>query len=101
MGNQDCLFCRIVAGEIPADIIYEDDSLLIVNKPAGLVVHPAVGNWQGTLVNALAYHFEHLPNMKGNIGRPGLVQYRYQPPGTQPHGSLRRTARDSLSDGCR
>ena len=41
---------------IPLDIVYEDDSLLIVNKPAGLVVHPAVGNWQGTLVNALLHH---------------------------------------------
>ncbi|MGY6274251.1 23S rRNA pseudouridine(1911/1915/1917) synthase RluD [Methylomonas sp. MgM2] len=44
------------AEDIPLDIVYEDDSLLIVNKPAGLVVHPAVGNWQGTLVNALLHH---------------------------------------------
>lgn len=58
---------------IPLDIVYEDDSLLIVNKPAGMVVHPAYQNWSGTLVNALAYHFSNLPEMEGNDGRPGLV----------------------------
>ena len=42
--------------DIPLDIVYEDESLLIVNKPAGLVVHPAVGNWHGTLLNALLNH---------------------------------------------
>jgi 23S rRNA pseudouridine1911/1915/1917 synthase len=58
---------------IPLDIIYEDDELLVVNKPAGMVVHPAHGNWTGTLVNGLAYHFSQLPELPGNSGRPGLV----------------------------
>ena len=58
---------------IKLDIIYEDRELLIVNKSAGMVVHPAHENWNGTLVNALVYHFKNLPEMKGNEGRPGLV----------------------------
>lgn len=58
---------------IPLNIIYEDSELLIVNKEAGMVVHPAHMNWEGTLVNALAYHFQQLPEMEGNEGRPGLV----------------------------
>lgn len=58
---------------IPLDIVYEDSDLLIVNKEAGMVVHPAHQNWEGTLVNALAYHFQQLPEMEGNEGRPGLV----------------------------
>jgi len=56
---------------IPLDILFEDDSLLIVNKPAGMVVHPAHGNWDGTLVNALMYHCSLLPG--GDTIRPGLV----------------------------
>jgi len=58
---------------IPLNIVYEDDYLLIINKPPGMVVHPAYQNWSGTLVNALAYHFQQLPTMPGNDGRPGLV----------------------------
>ena len=58
---------------ISLDILYEDKELLIVNKPAGMVVHPAHENWEGTLVNALEYHFKNLPEMEGNEGRPGLV----------------------------
>ncbi|MEQ8424641.1 MAG: RluA family pseudouridine synthase, partial [Cyclobacteriaceae bacterium] len=58
---------------IPLNIVYEDQHLLIVNKPAGMVVHPAFQNWSGTLVNALTYHFQNLPEMPGNEGRPGLV----------------------------
>ncbi|MGC3942997.1 MAG: RluA family pseudouridine synthase [Chryseolinea sp.] len=58
---------------IPLNIVYEDEWLMIINKPAGMVVHPAYQNWTGTLVNALAYHFESLPEMPGNTGRPGLV----------------------------
>lgn len=64
---------EVVAENIPLDIIYEDEDLLVVNKPAGMVVHPAHGNWSGTLVNGLVYHFQNLPEMKGNTGRPGLV----------------------------
>ncbi|MDT4332024.1 23S rRNA pseudouridine(1911/1915/1917) synthase RluD [Methylomonas sp. MED-D] len=57
------------AEDIPLDIVHEDDSLLIVNKPAGLVVHPAVGNWSGTLVNALLHHE---PNL-AVLPRAGIV----------------------------
>ena len=57
------------AEDIPIDIIYEDESVLIVNKPAGMVVHPAVGHWQGTLVNAL---LNHLPSLK-SLPRAGIV----------------------------
>jgi len=58
---------------IPLDILYEDEDLLIVNKSAGMVVHPGYNNYTGTLVNALTYHFNSLPQMPGNDGRPGLV----------------------------
>ncbi len=61
---------------IPLDICYEDDDLMVVNKPAGMVVHPGVGNHSGTLVNALAWHLQQsdLPVMPGNTAdRPGLV----------------------------
>lgn len=57
--------------DIPLDIVYEDDQLLVVNKPAGMVVHPGHGNYSGTLINALVYHFENLPNNSSE--RPGLV----------------------------
>jgi len=63
----------VVPEDIPLNIVLEDEHLLVVNKPAGMVVHPAYQNWSGTLVNALAYHFKNLPEMKGNDGRPGLV----------------------------
>ncbi|MBG6130893.1 23S rRNA pseudouridine1911/1915/1917 synthase [Aquimarina sp. EL_43] len=56
---------------ISLDIVYEDDVLLVVNKPAGMVVHPGHGNYSGTLINALIYHFDNLPNNSSN--RPGLV----------------------------
>jgi 23S rRNA pseudouridine1911/1915/1917 synthase len=56
---------------IPLDIVYEDDTLIVINKPAGMVVHPGHGNYSGTLVNALAFHFENLP--KNSSDRPGLV----------------------------
>ena len=61
----------LVPENIPLNIVYEDDSLLVVNKPAGMVVHPGHGNYSGTLINALVYHFENLPNNSSN--RPGLV----------------------------
>lgn len=64
---------EVVPEKIPLDIIYEDEHLLVVNKPAGMVVHPAHGNWTGTLVNALVYYFNQLPTLPGNTGRPGLV----------------------------
>ncbi len=63
----------VLPENIPLNIVYEDDHLLVVNKEAGMVVHPAYQNWSGTLVNALTYHFQNLPVMAGNDGRPGLV----------------------------
>lgn len=63
---------KIVAEDIPLDIIYEDDDLIIVNKPQGMVVHPAPGNYSGTLVNALMYTAERLSSINGVI-RPGIV----------------------------
>jgi 23S rRNA pseudouridine1911/1915/1917 synthase len=63
----------VIPEDISLDITYEDSSLMIVNKPAGMVVHPAYNNWTGTLVNALVYHFSNLPEMPDNEGRPGLV----------------------------
>ena len=64
---------EILPEDIPLNIVYEDDVLLLVNKPAGMVVHPAFGNWTGTLINALVYHFQHLPTGRNGEGRPGLV----------------------------
>ena len=59
--------------DIPLDIVYEDDDLLMVNKEAGMVVHPGFNNYTGTLVNALTFHLQQLPTLPGNTGRPGLV----------------------------
>lgn len=64
---------EVIPEDIPLNIVYEDKDLLIVNKEAGMVVHPAYQNWSGTLVNALTFHFQNLPEMEGNDGRPGLV----------------------------
>jgi len=64
---------EVIPENIPLNIVYEDEYLLVVNKDAGMVVHPAYNNWNGTLVNALAYHFKSLPELKNNEGRPGLV----------------------------
>lgn len=69
----------LVAENIPIDIVYEDDQVVVVNKPAGMVVHPGHGNYSGTLINALSYHFENLPNLQisqvegHTSNRPGLV----------------------------
>ena len=64
---------EIVAQDIPLDIVYEDPYFLIVNKPAGLVVHPGHGNYDGTLINALAWHFRDNPDYDVNDPRLGLV----------------------------
>ena len=61
----------LVPEQMPLDIVYEDDTLLVVNKPAGLVVHPGHVNYSGTLINGLLYHFGQLPKNSNN--RPGLV----------------------------
>ena len=63
---------RIEAEDIDLDIVYEDEYLLVVNKPSGMVVHPAPGNYHGTLVNALMYHCNHLSHVNGEV-RPGIV----------------------------
>lgn len=64
---------KIIPEDIPLDIVYEDDQLIVVNKPAGLVVHPGHGNYSGTLVNALAYYFRDLPLFNSEDPRPGLI----------------------------
>jgi len=64
---------EVIPENISLNVVYEDGVLLVVDKPAGMVVHPAYNNWTGTLVNALAYHFHNLPEMPDNEGRPGLV----------------------------
>lgn len=61
----------LVAENIPLDIVYEDDVLMVINKPPGMVVHPGHGNYSGTLVNGLIYHIDNLPNNSNE--RPGLV----------------------------
>lgn len=62
----------IIPENIPINIIYEDDDLVVVDKEPGMVVHPGFGNWSGTLVNALAYHFEQNGD-KSDLDRVGLV----------------------------
>lgn len=64
---------EIIAEDIPLDIVFEDDTVLVVNKPAGMVVHPGHGNYSGTLVNALAWHFKDTPGYDVNDPRLGLV----------------------------
>lgn len=61
----------LVAEDIPLDILFEDDEVMVVNKPAGMVVHPGHGNYSGTLVNGLIFHIENLPTNSNE--RPGLV----------------------------
>ncbi len=61
------------AENIPLDIVYEDESLLVVNKPKGMVVHPAAGNYEGTLVNALLYHCRDSLSGINGVMRPGIV----------------------------
>ena len=63
---------ELLPQDIPLNIVYEDKDLLVVNKEAGMVVHPGYGNYDGTLVNAVAFHVSNLPNM-GEEDRPGLV----------------------------
>lgn len=61
----------LIPEDLPLDILYEDDSLVVLNKQAGIVVHPGAGNWRGTLANALAYHWKSLSY--GGSLRPGIV----------------------------
>ena len=71
---------ELIAQNIPIDIVYEDDDLIMINKQPGMVVHPGYGNYSGTLVNALVYHFQNLPQTRQSSNssttpnlRPGLV----------------------------
>lgn len=64
---------EVEAENIPLDIVYEDDALLVVNKPKGMVVHPAAGNYTGTLVNALMYHCKDSLSGINGVMRPGIV----------------------------
>lgn len=64
---------EVIPEDIPLDIVYEDPYLLVVNKPAGLVVHPGHGNYRGTLVNALAWHMKDVPDYDANDPHVGLV----------------------------
>ena len=65
---------ELIPENIPLSIIYEDNDVIVLNKPANMVVHPGYGNYKGTLVNALVYHFENLPQRSEEFyGRPGLV----------------------------
>ena len=61
--------------DIPLDIVYEDNDVIVVNKPNGMVVHPAIGNNHGTLVNALLFHSKNLSDINGEF-RPGIVHSR-------------------------
>lgn len=65
---------ELIPQDIPLDVVYEDNELIVINKPADMVVHPGYGNYTGTLVNALVFHFDNLPERKSDYyGRPGLV----------------------------
>jgi 23S rRNA pseudouridine1911/1915/1917 synthase len=64
---------ELIPQNIPINIVYEDDDVVVVNKKAGMVVHPAYGNYTGTLINALMYHFKDLPLFQTGELRPGLV----------------------------
>lgn len=63
---------EIVPEDVPFDIVYEDDDLAVINKPAGVVVHPGAGNWRGTLVNGLLFRLKNLSSI-GGVERPGIV----------------------------
>ncbi|MFA9290281.1 MAG: RluA family pseudouridine synthase [Solirubrobacteraceae bacterium] len=63
----------VIAQNIPLDIVFEDEYLIVVNKPAGMVVHPGFGNFENTLVNALKYRFDNLPSLDDQLDRAGLV----------------------------
>ena len=65
--------CEAQPENIPLDIVYEDDDIIVVNKPSGMVVHPAAGNERGTLVNALLYHCQGSLSGVGGVVRPGIV----------------------------
>ena len=74
----DAVPLETTAENIPLDIVYEDDDLLVVNKPKDMVVHPAAGNYTGTLVNALLYHCKDSLSGINGVIRPGIVHRIYK-----------------------
>lgn len=72
VGEREKVPSDLLKEEIPLEVVYEDDDIIVVNKPSGMVVHPAAGHHQGTLVNALLYHTENLSDVSGE-GRSGIV----------------------------
>jgi 23S rRNA pseudouridine1911/1915/1917 synthase len=64
---------ELIAEDLPLDIVYEDDHLIVVNKKPGMVVHPGYGNYSGTLINALMWHFKDIPMFNSGESRPGMV----------------------------
>ncbi|MCJ7819605.1 MAG: RluA family pseudouridine synthase, partial [Bacteroidales bacterium] len=64
---------ELIAQDLPINVVYEDDDVIVVSKAAGMVVHPAYGNYSGTLMNALMYHLRDLPLFRKGEQRPGLV----------------------------
>ncbi len=69
----ECRECEALPEDIPLDVVYEDDYIIVINKPKGMVVHPAPGNYSGTLVNALLYHCKDSLSGIGGVMRPGIV----------------------------
>ena len=65
--------CEALPEDIPLDVVYEDDDIIVINKPSGMVVHPAPGNYSGTLVNALLFHCRDSLSGIGGVMRPGIV----------------------------
>ena len=66
-------FDKITPEDMPLNIVYEDDDLMVINKPAGMVVHPGFGNWNGTMLNAIAWHLKDMPQYDINDPEIGLV----------------------------
>ena len=71
--HPDVVECDVVPQDIPLNVVYEDNDIIVVNKPSGMVVHPAAGNPDGTLVNALLYHCGDSLSGIGGVARPGIV----------------------------
>lgn len=69
----ECKDCEAVPENIPLNVVYEDSDIIVINKPSGMVVHPAPGNYSGTLVNALLYHCGDSLSGIGGVTRPGIV----------------------------
>ena len=85
----------IEAEEIPLDVVYEDEALMVINKPAGMVVHPGAGNFNGTLINAVAWHLRNMPSFDANDPEVGLV-HRIDKDTSGLEGNIGRDPRDRL-----